>query len=61
MQPMQGNANLHIVFRGTNVRPYIFKIIDYVDRLVVDNKMVDSWKVGCLIKPHLLGLLDVDF
>ena len=59
--PCKANANLYIVFRGTNVRPEIFEKIDYVDGLVVDNKMVDSSKVGLLIKPHLLGILDVDF
>ena len=40
--PCKANANLYIVFRGTNVRPEIFEKIDYVDELVVDNKMVDS-------------------
>ena len=27
---------------GTNLRPEIFEIIDYIDEFVVDNKMVDS-------------------
>ena len=59
--PCKANSNLHMMFRGTNVRPEIFDIIDFVDKLVGDNKMVNSWKVGWLIKLHLLGLLNVDF
>ena len=33
--------NLHIVFRGTTVRPEIFEIIDYVNGLIVDSKIVE--------------------
>ena len=36
------------MFRGTNLRPEIFEIIDFVDGLVVDCKIVDSFGFGDL-------------